>query len=258
MQKIKVWQTNSKIIWFINFTFISLLILYAIGLVLPYLPEPLGSRSDIFIVGTQMTLLLSVISGAIGLIIGVGFGLAKLSKNVILLNTVNFLVWILRGTPLLTQLLFVYYVLPIWLPWLKLNEFTSAIIALSCNVAAYNADVVTGGILAVPKGQFEAGYSLGLSKFRIMYNVIFPQSFKISMPALINNFIALIKDSSLASGIGLLELTLVGTRISSETFNPLPVLTAVSIIYLGITSLINIGCWALKEKFIQIARPCHV
>lgn len=248
MQAIKEWYVNHKIIWLINYVCIGILILYAISTILPRLPEPLGSRSDVFVVGTKMTLLLSIGSGVIGLILGIGFGLAKLSKNIFLLNTVNFLVWILRGTPLLTQLLFVYYVLPIWLPWLKLNEFSSAIIALACNAAAYNADVVTGGIQAVPKGQFEAGYALGLSKFRIIYSVIFPQSFRISMPALINNFIALIKDSSLASGIGLLELTLVGTRISSETFNPLPVLIAVSIIYLGITSLVNIGCMMLKTK----------
>lgn len=202
--------------------------------------------SKTFIAGTQMTLILSIGAGVLGLLLGMVFGLAKLSKNNFLLHGANFVVWILRGTPLLTQLLFVYYVLPIWIPWLKFNEFNSAIIALSCNVAAYNADVIKGGILAIHRGQFEAGYALGLSRFRIMWSIIFPQSFKISMPALVNNFIALIKDSSLASGIGLLELTLAGTRISSETFNPLPVLLTVSIIYLVITSLINLGCYAFK------------
>lgn len=248
MQTIKAWSAHNSF-WLMSYALISMLLLYAIASALPYMPEPIGSRSSIFIAGAHMTIMLSISSGVLGLLLGLCFGLIKLRKKGFLFHSVNFAVWILRGTPLLTQLLFVYYVIPIWMPWLKLNEFSSAVIALAFNMAAYNADVIKGAILAVPKGQFEAGYSLGLSRFRIMYNIIFPQAIKICSPALVNNFIALIKDSSLASGIGLLELTLAGTRISSETFDPLPILVTISLIYLGLTTLINL-CM-LRKKSIE-------
>lgn len=216
--------------------------------ILSYLPEPIGSRASLFIVGTQITILLSCSAGVIGLIIGIGVGLAKLSTQKWLRNTASFFVWLLRGTPLLTQILFVYYVLPLCLPFLKFNEFNSALIALALNVGAYNAEVIQAGILAIPKGQFEAGRTLDLSRYHVMRYIIFPQVFKISTPSLMNNFIALIKDSSLASCISLLELSLTGTRIVSETFDPLPVLVTVSLIYLSLTSLISIIYYCSKSS----------
>lgn len=248
MQKVNVIYPPKKTLALIMCVPACLLILSAIAITLPYAPEPVGSRANIFIVGTKITIMLSLMSGVIGLVIGIIVALGKLSSNVILHNCSSIFVWLLRGTPLLTQILFVYYILPIWLPGLKLNEFNSALIALSFNVAAYNAEVVRAGIIAIPKGQFEAGLSLGLSRYRIMLSIIFPQAFRICIPALINNFIALIKDSSLASSIGLLELSLAGTRISSETFNPLPVLTTVTIIYLAITSLVSLVMFIYVKK----------
>lgn len=225
-----------------------LLLLYVIAHSLPYLPDPIGYRTHLFIAGTKITILLALSAGLFGLIIGIGIGLAKLSTNKLLCNAASLFIWILRGTPLLTQILFVYYVLPIWLPVLKLNDFNSALIALSLNVAAYNAEAIRAGILAIPKGQYEAGLTLGLSRYEIMRYIIFPQAFKISIPSLINNFIALIKDSSLASCIGLLELSLAGTRIASETFDPLPVLATVSMIYLSLTSLISIVMYYFEKS----------
>jgi polar amino acid transport system permease protein len=230
-------QGRNKNIVLLSCGLVCCLFLYTISSALPYVPEPIGSRAGMFISGSKITLLLSLGSGFIGLIIGIAVGLGKLNRNFLLANFCQGFVWILR---LLTQILFVYYVLPKWLPALKLNEFTSALIALALNVAAYNAEVIRGAVLSIAKTQTEAGLALGLSRFAIMRHIIFPQAFKVSSPALINNFIALIKDSSLASSIGLLELSLAGTRISSETFDPLPVLVTVSVIYLSLTSLISI------------------
>ena len=247
MQKIGAITAN-KILYLCGCAITCCLILYTITVSLPHAPEPIGSRAEMFIIGTKITVLLSIASGLLGMTIGIAVGLGQLSANRLLGNFSGLFVWLLRGTPLLTQILFIYYVLPIWLPALKLNEFYSALIALSLNVAAYNAEAIKAGILAIPTGQRDAGLSLGLSRYRIMRSIIFPQAFKISTPALINNFIALIKDSSLASSIGLLELSLAGTRISSETFNPLPVLATVSIIYLSLTSLINVSLFYLRKS----------
>ncbi len=223
------------------------LLLGFINLLLPYFPEPVGSRSHLFVEGTILTLELSLGAGALGLLIGIFLGIAKLSRNIFLYHFAWFWIWILRGTPLLTQILFVYYAVPLIFPALKLGEFNSALIALALNVGAYNAEVVRAGILAVPKGQFETALSLGLSRFQVIQWVVFPQAFKVMFPSLVNNFIALIKDSSLASCIGLLELSLAGNRISSETFQPFPILVTVAFIYLLLTSLMS-GITYLYEK----------
>jgi polar amino acid transport system permease protein len=121
-------------------------------------------------------------------------------------------------------------------------------LALALNVGAYNAEVIRAGIEAIPKGQSEASQSLGMSKFKTMRFVILPQALRIVIPPLINNIVALLKDSSLASSIGLLELTLAGNRISSETFLPVPVLTTVAAVYLAMTTAITTVTNLLERK----------
>lgn len=212
-------------------------------------PEPIGSRSDLFIEGAQTTLLLTLGAGALGIALGLWWGLAKgvtsetkkgkILAKVFLSFPASFFVWILRGTPLLVQILFAYYALPAIFPWLQLSEFSASLIALAFNVGAYNAEVFRAGIEAVSKGQKEAARSLGLSQGQTMFFVVMPQAFKIVTPPLINNIVALLKDSSLASTVGLLELSLAGSRVTSETFLPIPVLTTVAILYLTYTTLIT-------------------
>jgi polar amino acid transport system permease protein len=107
-------------------------------------------------------------------------------------------------------------------------------------VGAYNAEVIRVGIQAVPPGQSEADRSLGLSNIKTLRWVVLPQAIRIVVPPLVNNIVALLKDSSLASAIGLLELTLAGNRISSETFLPVPVLSTVALLYLIYTSAITV------------------
>ena len=101
-------------------------------------------------------------------------------------------VWIMRGTPLLLQVLFVFFALPELVPALKLDEFTAAALALGLNVGAYNAEPIHAGLLAVPKGQLEAARSLGLSRCYTFIDVTFPQAFKISLPPLVNNIVSLL------------------------------------------------------------------
>lgn len=219
-----------------------------IRLTLPLLPEPIGSRSELFYEGSTSTLKLTLLSGALGLAIGFALALGKLQRQPIVRVLCSSWVGLLRGTPLLVQILFAYYALPVLAPFLKLSEFTASLIALAFNVAAYNAEAIRGGILAIPRGQFEAAHSLGLSRWQTLRFVILPQSLKVSVAPLMNCLVALLKDSSLASTIGLLELSLAGNRISSETFQPIPVLITVSTIYLIQTMVISFSASLLERR----------
>jgi polar amino acid transport system permease protein len=214
---------------------------------LHFAPEPIGSRAALFAQGARETIALSVVAAVLGLWIGVLAGLSQLSHSVFLRKPAEAFVWLIRGTPLLVQILFAYYALPSLLPWLRLNEFTASVLALAFNVGAYNAEVVRAGILAVPKGQREASLSLGLSRYQTMRWVILPQALKIVIPALVNNGAALLKDSSLASTIGVYELSLAGNRISSETFLPVPVLITVAAVYLLLTTALTFFTGILEK-----------
>lgn len=220
----------------------------ALGLVLPHAPEPIGSRADLFMEGARTTLRLTGGAGVLGLVLGMLLGLSKTSQITLVRAPADFVVWILRGTPLLVQILFIYYAVPALLPSFQMNEFIAAMLGLALNVGAYNAEVIRAGIQAVPRGQTEAARSLGLSSTQTMVYVVLPQAFRIVVPPLINNVVALLKDSSLASAIGLLELSLAGNRISSETFLPVPVLTTVACIYLALTTAITALAGFLERR----------
>lgn len=216
--------------WLVGATAAFYLLFLLITLVLRQIPEPIGPRADLFVQGAQMTLQLTLVSGLIGLLVGIVAGIMRTSSLWIARAPAGLFIWFIRGTPLLVQILFVYNALPPLLAAIglkvELDEFWSAVIALALNVGAYNAEVIRAGILAVPRGQVEAARSLGLSGVQTMRTVVLPQALRIVVPPLVNNLVALLKDSSLASTISLLELTLAGSRVSSETFQPVPVLTS--------------------------------
>ncbi len=224
------------------------LLFFLLTFFLKFAPEPIGSRADLFVEGAKITLSLTLTSGIIGLFFGIVLGLSKLNKFGPIRYLAESIIWIIRGTPLLVQILFAYYALPVLWPSLQMSEYIAAMFALSLNVGAYNAEVIRAGILAVPKGQTEASLSLGLSSFQNMKLIILPQAIKIITPPLVNNFVSLLKDSSLASSIGLLELTLAGNRISSETFLPVPIITTVAIIYLALTTAITFLTSVIEKK----------
>jgi len=203
--------------------------------------------------GAEITIKLTVISSLTGLVLGLIAGIARLSKNAFFRLPAQFYVWVIRGTPLLVQILFAYNALPFMLdPLWKhlqpmgvppiqdvLTPYWAAFIALSVNVGAYNAEVVRAGIQAIAKGQWEAAMSLGMRPFDVMRYVIIPQAIKIVVPPLVNNVIALLKDSSLASVITLLELVHQGQRIISITFRPIEVYVAVAAVYLVLTTVLT-------------------
>lgn len=212
------------------------------------LTEVILPRWDLFLEGSKTTLQLTGVSASLGLFIGITLGVMKLYPNRLVQAPAVAVVTVMRGTPLLVQILFAYFALPGLIPALRFNEFTAAAIALAFNVGAYNAEAIRAGVLAVPKGQREASLSLGFSEFQTMRWVVMPQALRIVIPPLVNNLVALLKDSALASSIGLLELSLVGSRVSSETFQPAPALMTVAVIYLLMTSFISIAAFFLEQK----------
>jgi len=136
-----------------------------------------------------------------------------------------------------------------FIPSLQFSDFTSAAIALALNAGAYNAEAIRSGLLAVPKGQVEAAQSLGLSAWHTATDIVFPQAFKVALPPLVNNFIALLKDTSLAYAIGVVELTNVGNRIQAETFQPIPTLMTTAVIYLLLTTILTQISNAVERRF---------
>ncbi|MFC6750684.1 amino acid ABC transporter permease [Deinococcus aquaticus] len=240
------------LLWLVGAAAAFLLLFYLITVILRQMPDPIGPRADLFVEGAQITLQLTVVSGLIGLIIGVVAGIQKTSASWLVRAPANLFVWLIRGTPLLIQILFVYNALPPILAGIgldvQLNEFWSAVIALSLNVGAYNAEVIRAGILAIPRGQTEAARSLGLSGAQTMRTVVLPQALRLVVPPLVNNLVALLKDSSLASSIALLELTLAGQRVSSESFLPVPVLTTVGAVYLALTTVMTFFTDQLERR----------
>jgi polar amino acid transport system permease protein len=225
------------------------LVLWLMAVPLAHAPEPIGNNASAFAEGTRVTVELTLVSGLAGILLGVVGALGKISRIAAARLVADVCIWIVRGTPLLVQVLFVYFALPALAPWLQMSDFTSACVALSLNVGAYNAEAIRAGLLAVPKGQIEAARALGLGRWHTFVDVTFPQAFKISLPPLVNNVVALLKDSSLAYAIGVVELTNVGNRIQAATFQPAATLTTTALIYLTLTTVMTQFSHAVERRF---------
>jgi polar amino acid transport system permease protein len=226
-----------------------LLILWLMAIPLSAAPEPIGNNAQYFAEGTRITVQLTLVAGLAGVLLGVLAALGKVSRIAPLRWVASLYIWVMRGTPLLVQVLSVYFVLPAVIPALRMSDFTSACVALALNVGAYNAEAIRAGLLAVPKGQIEAARSLGLSRWYTFIDVTFPQAFKISLPPLVNNVVALLKDSSLAYTIGVVELTNIGNRIQAATFQPVPIFITTATIYLLLTTVMTQFSDAVERRF---------
>jgi polar amino acid transport system permease protein len=211
--------------------------LLVVGSLLRALPDPIHTWAGAFTGGTVVTLELTLTSGVLGVLLGVLAAVAKMSRLWVLRAPADFYIWVFRGTPLLIQILFVYFApLP---AGLRLSEFWSAVVALALNVGAYNAEAIRAGIQAIPRGQAEAARSLGLTPLQTFAHVVFPQGMKIALPPLVNNIVALLKDSSLAFNIGVLELANAGDRARAQTFLPVPIYATTAAIYLILTTVMT-------------------
>ena len=167
----------------------------------------------------KVTIPLTLISFACGLVIAIITAIARLSNFKILKFIFGAYVWIFRGTPMLVQLFIIFFGLPA--VGVTLDTWSAAIIAFSLNVGAYASESVRASILSVPKGQWEAATSLGMSHAQILRRIIAPQAVRISLPPLSNTFIGLVKDTSLAASITMVDMFMVAQRITARTFEPL-------------------------------------
>ena len=194
-----------------------------------------GDRYKMIFRGLGVTLEVALISSILGALLGCLVALMRLSKNKVLRGISGVYVDVIRGTPLLVQLLIIYHVILSSVT----NQVLIAIIAFSINSGAYVSEVVRGGILAVDKGQTEAGRSLGLSAVSTMLLIVMPQAIKVIIPSLFNEFIALLKETSIVGYIGLMDLTKAGDFIRSRTFSAFFPYITVALIYLAIVTTLS-------------------
>ena len=228
---------------------LMVLALSLLGQLLSFFPDPIGPNAQAFSEGARTTLWLTLVSGGLGLLLGTATALARTSRWTLLRWGARFYLWVIRGTPLLVQILFVYFALPLLIPGLRLPEFAAAVLALGLNAGAYNSEAIRAGLLAVPQGQTEAARALGLGRRHVFLDVVMPQAFKMALPPLVSNFVALLKDSSLAYAIGVVELTNVGNRLQSTTFQPIATLSTVALTYLVLTTLVTQATQAIEYRF---------
>lgn len=188
--------------------------------------------------GAFITIKITVLSVGFGIILGLVAGIARISGIKILNLLAKIYIDFLRGTPLLIQIFMIYFALPVILNQ-RVDPFIAAIVACSLNSGAYIAEIFRSGIQSIDSGQMEAGRSLGMNWWQTMYYIILPQAFRRIVPLLGNEFIAMLKDSSLVSVIGFEELTRRGQLIISKTYASFEIWTAVALLYLCLTFMIS-------------------
>ncbi len=201
--------------------------------------------------GVKNTLILTCISVSLGTVFGAVVALMRMSKSKILRFLSSLYIEVIRGTPILLQLYIFYFVLPNLLPFLKLSQFMWVSIALCVNSAAYVSEVIRSGIQAVDKGQTEAARSLGLSESHTMMKIILPQAVRNILPALGNEFIMMLKETSLASTFFLYDLMTVCNVVKGAEMLTLEPMTIVAIIYLCMTFPLSKLVSHLEKKMSQ-------
>jgi L-cystine transport system permease protein len=196
--------------------------------------------------GALVTLVLSLVSIVNGLVLGLIAALLRLSRNTALRHIAGAYVSAIRGTPLLVQLFLWYYALP--QVGVTLAPFSAGIIGLSVNVGAYLAESFRAAIQSVDRGQFEASYSLGMTHSATLRRIILPQSIRTALPTIGNSFIGLVKDSSLVSVITVRELLANGQLTIARTFQALPILLEVAVIYWLLCQAFSTGQGWLERR----------
>jgi His/Glu/Gln/Arg/opine family amino acid ABC transporter permease subunit len=210
------------------------------------------SGFPLFLAGVWMTARLAFLSLLLGLPIGLMLALARVQPIRWLSLPAAIYVEVIRGTPLLVQILFIYFVLPAF--GVFLPAFTSGVIALTLNAAAYIGEIIRAGIISIDAGQMEAARSLGMSYAQAMQRIILPQTFRRVVPPLTNESIALLKDSSLVSVIGLTELARTGQELASRYAAPLTVWPVVALFYLALTFPLTRIAEVLERRWRPVTR----
>ncbi len=221
--------------------------------------------SDPVLRGLRNTLILTVLSMAIGIIGGVLLAVMRLSPNPVLAGAAAVYIWLFRGTPLITQLIFwnflasLYPRLGLGIPFgptfvsvdtnAVISVFAASLLGLGLNEAAYMAEIVRGGIQSVDPGQSEAAGALGLSRTQTLRRIVLPQAMRVIVPPTGNETISMLKTTSLVVVIAYFELTVAVQTIYSRTFQTIPLLIVAALWYLALTSVLSVGQMFIERRF---------
>ncbi len=199
--------------------------------------------------GVKFTIPLTLLSFALGLSLGLTTAVTRLFAPLPLVMVARFYVWVFRGTPLLVQLFVIFYGLPSI--GILLDAFPAALIGFTLNVGAYSSEIIRAAISSVPKGQWEAAFSTGMTWRQAMMRTILPQAGRVAVPPLSNTFISLVKDTSLAAAITVPELFQSAQRIVATTYEPLILYIEAALIYLAMSSVL---AWLQERLEVRFAR----
>ncbi|HSW73625.1 MAG TPA: amino acid ABC transporter permease [Candidatus Limnocylindria bacterium] len=196
--------------------------------------------------GTIVTLEIAALGCSLGITLGTLLGLLQSGDNKFIRWAVAIYATLLRGTPMLIQIAFIVFVLPQF--GIRIPDFWGATLAIGLNSSAYVSQIIRSGIASIGRGQFEAAKVLGFNHVQTIRFIILPQAIRVVLPSLGNEFITLVKDSSLASTVGVMELSKQASYIKSRTFDALTVYCLVAVIYLTITSLLSLFVMYLEKR----------
>jgi polar amino acid transport system permease protein len=220
--------------------------------------------------GVRITVELTVIAMAIGIALGVLLAVMRLSPNVLVSGASWIYIWFFRGTPVLVQILFWYFIAALY-PKLNLGipfgpafihadantlikPFTAAILALGLNEGAYMAEIVRAGIISVEEGQSDAAHSLGMTRLQAMRRIVLPQAMRVIIPPTGNETISMLKTTSLVSVIAVGDLLYAAQTIYAVNFKTIPLLITASVWYLALTSILYVGQYYLERYYGRGAR----
>lgn len=208
--------------------------------------------------GFKYTIPLAIVSFIFGMILALVTALIRISKRrgafEIIKWIAKFYVWLFRATPLLVQLFIVFFGLPYlrikgFLPHgIRLEPFTAGVITFSLNTGAYASETIRAAISSVPKGQWEAASAIGMTRWQILKRIVLPQALRVALPPLSNSFISLVKDTSLAASITIMEMFAVSQQIAAENYQPLVMYTLVAAVYAVFTTILTYIQGYLEKK----------
>lgn len=190
----------------------------------------IDSFRKILIPGITVTIPLTIISFSLALVIAVAVAMIQIANIPGLKQAARFYIWVVRGTPLLVQLYVIFFGLPA--VGIIIDPFPCAVLVFAINEGAYCAETMRAALESVPRGQMEAGYCVGMSYLQIMRRIVLPQAFRTAFPPLSNSLIGMVKDTSLAANITVVEMFMATQRIVARTYEPLVLYIEVGLIYL--------------------------
>ena len=197
----------------------------------------LDSFWKILLPGLTVTIPLTVIAFALAMVIAVAAALVQFANVPVLKQVCRFYIWVFRGTPLLVQLFVVFYGLPNL--GILMEPFPAAVLVFSLNEGAYCAETIRAALESVPVGQLEAGYCAGMSYLQTMRRIILPQAMRTAFPSLSNSLIAMVKDTSLAANITVVEMFRATEQINARVYEPLALYIEVGLIYLLFSTVLT-------------------